>query len=569
MAESLRLAPDPNDELLAKHDPAALTKSTEEILLEIDNIWFGKRESLRELKRCTKLNSRWVLRKTVPIQEHYTIGDKMGNPGSYGLVKSAIHKITKKKFAVKIIKKWIFKSRKLTKLFFKDLRREIRLMNEVQDHPSIIEIERVFESIDKLYIIMSACEGGELFMGIEEDEGFSEKKASKIFGEMLSAIYYLHSRGIAHCDLKPENFLFKHKRPSSKASDDFGSIKLIDFGMAKIVKWRRYHTRLRGTPYYMAPEVIKGKYDQSADMWSMGIILYVMVYGFPPFYLEKANKKRRPEELYKKIAKGFQPKVKLGFGPWFPKSAPVSHDFKDLVARLLRKDVAARMTAEEAVAHPWITKNSKLKTEPLRMIKSLKIFGHNCALKHDILRVLLNCQFLNRDQEAAVEETFRLIDKDGDGVITSEQLLHAIRNVDPKISKQEINEIIAAGDLDCRENVFTIEDFLSARINRKVVQKEERLRKVFHSLDVDRDGVLCWKDISSVLESVSGKSLTEKEAKELISEVESTRDGEIDYEDFLEMFHKSSNPLSSHISIIMSPRKNKGCNSWPTPPALL
>jgi len=491
MAEPLRLTPDPNDKLLAKHDPAALTKSTEEILLEIDNIWFGKRESLRELKRCTKLNSRWVLRKTVPIQEHYTIGDKMGNPGSYGLVKSAIHKITKKKFAVKIIKKWIFKSRKLTRLFFKDLRREIRLMNEVQDHPSIIEIERVFESIDQLYIIMSACEGGELFMGIEEDEGFSEKKASKIFGEMLSAIYYLHSRGIAHCDLKPENFLFKNKRTSSNASDNFGAIKLIDFGMAKIVKWRRYHTRLRGTPYYMAPEVIKGKYDQSADMWSMGIILYVMVYGFPPFYLEKAKKKRRPEELYKKINKGFQPKVKLGFGPWFPKSAPVSHDFKDLVARLLRKDVAARMTAEEAVAHPWITKNSKLKTEPLRMIKSLKIFGHNCALKHDILRVLLNCQFLNRDQEAAVEETFRLIDKDGDGVITSEQLLHAIRNVDPKISKQEINEIIAAGDLDCRENVFTIEDFLSARINRKVVQKEERLRKVFHSLDVDRDGVLC------------------------------------------------------------------------------
>jgi len=303
----------------------------------------------------------------------------------------------------------------------------------------------------------------------------------------------------------------------------------------------------------------------------MGIILYVMVYGFPPFYLEKANKKRRPEELYKKIAKGFQPKVKLGFGPWFPKSSPVSHDFKDLVARLLRKNVAARMTAEEAVAHPWITKNSNLKTEPLRMIKSLKIFGRNCALKHDILRVLLNCQFLNRDQEAAVKETFCLIDKDGDGVITSEQLLHAIRNVDPKISKQEIKEIIAAGDLDCRENVFTIEDFLSARINRKVVQKEERLRKVFHSLDVDRDGVLCWKDISSVLESVSGKSLTEKEARELISEVESTNDGEIDYEDFLVMFHKSSDPHSGDISLTTPPRrsKKKGHNSWPTPRALL
>jgi len=149
------------------------------------------------------------------------------------------------------------------------------------------------------------------------------------------------------------------------------------------------------------------------------------------------------------------------------------------------------MTAEEALAHPWITKDSILQTEPLRVIKSLRIFGRTCALKHDILRVLVDCQFLNRDQEVAVKETFRLIDKDGDGIITSEELLHAIRNVDPEISKREIKEIIAAVNLDGVENAFTMDDFLSARINRKVIQKEERLRNLFHCLDIDNNGVLC------------------------------------------------------------------------------
>merc|ERR1719233_2813436 len=132
-------------------------------------MWYGKGKSIKELKRCTKGTSRWVLRKTDPIQEHYSIGSNLGNPGSYGCVKSCTHWLTKEKYAVKNIKKWIFNGKRQTKLFFSDLRQEIRLMNEVQDHPSIITIKQVFESIDKLHIIMNACRGGELFDRIQQD----------------------------------------------------------------------------------------------------------------------------------------------------------------------------------------------------------------------------------------------------------------------------------------------------------------------------------------------------------------------------------------------------------------
>jgi len=543
MAECLKLTSDPTDELLSRHQPSDLDKSKDQILFDLDVIWFGKGESLKKLRKCLRGGSRWVLRKTTPIQEQYIIGNNMGNPGSYGCVKSCIHKITKEKFAVKTIKKWIFPDRKLTKVFFKDLRQEIRLMNEVQDHPSIIRINRVFESIDVLFIIMSPCEGGELFQRIQANNGFSEKHASRIFHDMLSAIYYLHSRGIVHCDLKPENFLFKNRK--TEPNED--AIKLIDFGMAKVIRWRKYHKRMRGTPYYMAPEVIEGRYNSSCDMWSMGIILFVMVYGFPPFFQHKPSQVNAPDGIYSKIAQGFEPKVKSGYGPWFPRKIPVSHEFKDLLARLLRINISARMTAEEALAHPWISRNCDLQTEPLCVIKSLRLFRRTCALKNDILRVLCECRFLNRTQETAVRETFRRIDTDGDGVITLEELFRVMSDVDPEISKEEVREIIYAVDLDENNTVLTIDDFLSARINRKVTQNEERLRKVFQSIDIDRNGKLSSSDICSVLESVSGRRLPLKEAKKHILAIEGNIDGEIDYEVFLKMFIKSN--VTAEMSI--------------------
>merc|ERR1719410_1987397 len=174
-------------------------------------------------------------------------------------------------------------------------------------------------------------------------------------------------------------------------------------------------------------------------MWSMGVILFVLVFGFPPFF-DTSNSDNKPDQyklIYKKIQEGFQPKVKPGYGAWFPKDIAVSNDYKDLVARLLRTNVASRMTAEEALAHPWITKQGKLNHEPLPAIRSLRIFRRGCALKRDILRILQDCKFLNRDQEQAVQETFALIDKDNDGVITADELLQVMKQVDDGMTEEE------------------------------------------------------------------------------------------------------------------------------------
>jgi len=453
-------------------------------------------------------------------------------------VKRCVEKSTGDIYAVKEVNKWKFKNGELTRAFFADLRSETRLMREVTNHPSIIEIKCVYESIDMLSIVMTACNGGELFERIQADDGFSEKKASRLFADMLSAIFYIHSKGIMHCDLKPENFIFVEK---STGNDTAGQIKLIDFGMAKVVRWRKYYKRMNGTPYYIAPEVLDGKYNQSCDMWSMGVILFILVFGFPPFFdstTDGRNKMLTYKNIYKKIRNGFSAKVLPGYGPWFPKDITVSNNYKDLVARLLRTNVASRMTAEEALAHPWITQTSSLKNEPLPAIRSLRIFQRTCALKNDILRVLQDCKFLNKDQEKAVKETFALIDKDGDGIITSEELYEVMRKIDPNISQDEVKEIVVAVDVN-GDNVISLDEFLSVRINRKVVQKEERLRKLFRCLDLDDNGKLSSGEICSALESVRGQKLTPEEAAKLIEDVDTNKDGEIDYEEFIAMFKDS------------------------------
>ncbi|ETO23431.1 hypothetical protein RFI_13750 [Reticulomyxa filosa] len=164
----------------------------------------------------------WVFRQTPSITDCYKIGQVLGNPGQYGLVREATDKSTKEKWAVKIVSKRRFQDKKLTASFFEDLRAEAYLMAMASGHPFIIELKHVFEDINNLYFVMSRCCGGELFDRIQVDESFSERKAAYYMRQMMSAVYYIHSLGIVHCDLKPENFLLRSRGKDSK-------LALIDF----------------------------------------------------------------------------------------------------------------------------------------------------------------------------------------------------------------------------------------------------------------------------------------------------------------------------------------------------
>merc|ERR1719474_462689 len=239
--------------------------------------------------------------------------------------------------------------------FINDRCREIDIMKAL-NHPNIIKFHSSFEDEYTLYIVMEECCGGELYQRIVDKGQFTEYEAAKVMRQLLPALDYLHREmHVVHCNLEPTNILFVDQSEESL-------LKIIDFGMSKVLPPQQYLTTLCGTPYYTAPEVIKDKkYNHACDMWSVGVILYAMIFGYPPFYVDPEKYgygKREREGIYEKIKRGFVPKVrsteKHGFGPWFPDHIPVSAAVRNLIQKLLEHKVEDRYTAVDALQHEWV-----------------------------------------------------------------------------------------------------------------------------------------------------------------------------------------------------------------------
>jgi len=497
--------------------------------------------SEKQIDNCRESKSRWVFRQTPHIDNFIQTGQILGKPGHYGVVKEGVGKRANfqgNKFAVKTVSKCKYKRERIIKSFFEDLRNEVRLMWSANliKHPNIIKVYSVFEDIKNLHIVMEHCSGGELFDRLEDagvgSKNFDEEKACKIMRQLFVSVHQLHKIGIAHCDLKPENFIFE-------SQEQYSTIKLIDFGMAKVVRWRQYHTRVRGTPYYIAPEVLKGHYNESCDIWSLGVIMFIIIFGFPPFFDDTNNPNRREADkvIYRKIKNGFEPKVMRGCGAWFPKNQPVSKPCKDLLSRLLRMSTGDRLTCEEALSHPWLSGKDavgKLTALDPAIRKSMQYFRRNCQLQSEILLMLQRCSFLSRSQSKAVNDAFKEMDLNDDGMVTLEELYSSLHKVDPNVTMEDCNTIMLSVDAN-NNGAMDYEELLSSRINRKLTSKEERLRKVFKCLDIDDSMTLTVEEIKGAVLSVNENITTEK-CKQLIDEADTNKDGVIDYEEWLKVF---------------------------------
>ena len=227
----------------------------------------------KESDKDVLLKRKAFIRKSDRIREFYDITPKPLAAGSYGAVHLCTHKVTKENRAVKIVPKY-----KMTNV--DNFLNEVELMRLV-DHPNIIRLYEWFEDASNVFIVMDLCEGGELFDTISKVGHFTEQLAANLFRDMMGAVNYCCTKKICHKDLKPENFMFA-------AKDETSTIKLIDFGLSQTFEDPKIgKVRMKakvGTPYYIAPEVIRGDYDEKCDVWSMGVILYILICGAPPFY---------------------------------------------------------------------------------------------------------------------------------------------------------------------------------------------------------------------------------------------------------------------------------------------
>ena len=237
--------------------------------------------------------------------------------GKFGLVKLAQNKLTKKKVAIKML------SRKKEKKFIEELK-----ILKILDHPNIIKINEVFQDKSFIYVVMDYCIGGEIIS--QSNREYSENYIALVVFKLLHALNHMNLVGIVHRDLKPENCLI----------DGEGDIKIIDFGFATFINPFLKIRGVVGTPYYMAPEVLSGVYGPECDVWSIGIIMHILIMGYPPF-TGKTNL-----EIIEKIKKD---KVVIGT----KEINKVSPKARELLRNLLCKDPKKRISASEAIKNPW------------------------------------------------------------------------------------------------------------------------------------------------------------------------------------------------------------------------
>jgi calcium/calmodulin-dependent protein kinase I len=265
------------------------------------------------------------------IKKHYDIKEKLGT-GSFATVKRAVRRSDGTEFAIKIIKKDKLNSEEIAVVHD-----EVEIMHKIQ-HNNCVQLYEMFETKTKLYMVIELLTGGELFDRIVAKGSYSEKEAATLLGCVTEAIAYLHNIGVVHRDLKPENLIY-----ASSANDS--QVKITDFGLAKFRAAEDksgMHTAC-GTPGYVAPEVLKNEaYGPAVDMWSLGVILYILLCGFPPFYHDSTA------ALYKQIKKG---QYEFPDPYW----SEISNEAKDLVSKLLTVDPKKRITPAGVMAHPWCT----------------------------------------------------------------------------------------------------------------------------------------------------------------------------------------------------------------------
>jgi len=276
-----------------------------------------------------------------PQQQQHKINNIKLGEGAFSVVIEATKRGTNEHYAVKVVTK-----SKLTKEDEIALKDEIDVLNELKNE-HIIRLYDVYEEPSYYYLVTEQMKGGELFDRIVSKSFYNEKEARDVCTILFEAIGYCHSKSVAHRDLKPENLLLQ-------SEDNDSAIKIADFGFAKRVLTPNSLTTQCGTPGYVAPEILEGvAYDTKSDMWSLGVIIYILLGGYPPFI------EQNQRELFRKIRKG---QYEFHEEYW----GGVSKDAKDLISSLLTVDPAKRISAKEALEHKWmLTDGKKLAAQDL------------------------------------------------------------------------------------------------------------------------------------------------------------------------------------------------------------
>ena len=461
-----------------------------------------------------------ITNNTSRAEDNYKVVAKVGK-GSFGSVYKVVDIKTGIIRAMKVIKKDNVHYQDDEKCFLK----EIEILSKLE-HPNIIKIIEYFVDDINYYVIMEYLNGGELYEAIIKLKHFNENKAANVMKQVLHALNYLHSYGIIHRDIKPENILV-----DSHSHKDNMNIKLIDFGTCNYMVDENKHLTLKvGSPYYIAPEVLKKKYNKKCDMWSAGVICYIMLMGFPPFKGKNIN------ELFDKISKVEY--IKTG-NEW----NSISANAKDFISKLLELDVNKRLNAQDALYHPWILEHKKeekkVSTEILPNILT-NIYHLNAREKLQQATIAYIVHTIDCSKEIDdLKKVFQELDVNGDGLLTYTEIKNGFEKYFGKsVSEVKMNKIIEEMDNNC-DGVISYEEFLRVSINQKIILNEKYLKNAFDKFDLNNDGKLSKKEIKNVLR------ITDCEYVDLLLQlIDNNKDGVVSFDEFKVLMNSAIFPCN-------------------------
>jgi len=434
------------------------------------------------------------------LEDDYSLSGKVLGSGYNGQVFLATNKTNGEKVAVKG-----FKLIGVSKAKKEELESECEIFLAM-DHPHVARLVDVYEDEERLNLVMECMTGGELFKRVVERKYYSEKDAAEAAWQMLLAVNYIHKHGIVHRDIKLENFLYE-----APGSDH---LKLIDFGFSKIWEQSRKMALSCGTLAYVAPEVLAHSYTSQCDMWSLGVTIFIVVFGYMPFSGSeekqvgdiRAGKYSVKKDVWKRVsAKG-----------------------QDFVKKMLEVNPHTRMTPEQALAHEWIANREKMKSEALDqgIVDALSSFGQASAFRRACMSMM--AWSLSAEERARVRDAFLEMDTQRTGTITMTEFKEVMEK---KFAFEDtrIKEMFVALDTNHTDEIHYTE-FLAAMVSTRLGMHDNLLKQTFKRFDVDNSGYITVENLKEVL----GETFEGNEIEQLIKEADFKGDGRISYEEWIQ-----------------------------------
>uniref|UniRef100_A0A0D9XFK8 Calcium-dependent protein kinase n=1 Tax=Leersia perrieri TaxID=77586 RepID=A0A0D9XFK8_9ORYZ len=445
--------------------------------------------------------------------ERYKLGEELGR-GEFGVTRRCADAATGEALACKTIRR---KRLRRGGGDAEDVRREVEILRRVSAIAAgagggdVVRLREACEDKDGVHLVMELCEGGELFDRIFARGHYTERAAAKLARTIVGVM--CHENGVMHRDLKPENFLFANKSEESP-------LKAIDFGLSVFFKPGDRFTQVVGSTYYMAPDVLNRSYGQEADVWSAGVILYILLCGVPPFWGDN------DERIVTAILQGG---INFQREPW-PKVSPHA---KDLVRKMLDPNPSTRLTAKEVLEHPWLKNADRAPNVSLgEIVRSrLKQFSSMNKFKKKALGVV--AKNLPVEEIDKYTQMFHMMDKDNSGNLTLENLELGLQINGHPVPEAEIKMLLEAGDTD-GNGTLDCEEFVTVLLHIKKMSNEEYLPKAFKFFDKDGNGFI---EIEELMDALGDGELapTEQVVKDIIRDIDTDKDGRISYQEFESM----------------------------------